>query len=288
MPTDSVSVFLDPALGNAAESRLTLSVGTVPAEALELVHGPFLPGARLPQPSWRSLSSAERTKWLTTAVGPSRTGVALVVLPPEILKIFERAGLHELWTMEEARRHAASPELTAPLRRVRELLEPFRHPDSSALLERPLPRPRGLFGSTVDWDRGSHYVGLHVDSWTPYALEDRHLAPGRLCINVGSEDRFFLFVPRRLSALAKELGPLPSSPADRFRRSEANRLATDYMSQHPDAPVLALRVRPGEAYAAPTENLIHDGSTQGQTKVDWTVTWRGAWSFNNSTQELKS
>jgi hypothetical protein len=40
------------------------------------------------------------------------------------------------------------------------------------------------------------------------------------------------------------------------------------MRHWPDYPVVKLRIRPGEAYIAQTENLIHDGSTLGQRGFD--------------------
>jgi hypothetical protein len=43
------------------------------------------------------------------------------------------------------------------------------------------------------------------------------------------------------------------------------------MRQFPTYPVLRLRVKPGEAYIAPTDNLIHDGSSVGKQFPDITI-----------------
>src|SRR5688572_7475990 len=41
-----------------------------------------------------------------------------------------------------------------------------------------------------------------------------------------------------------------------------------FMRRFPTCPVVRLRVRPGEAYVAPTENLLHDGSREGRSWLD--------------------
>ena len=48
------------------------------------------------------------------------------------------------------------------------------------------------------------------------------------------------------------------------------------MRAFPDYPVVRLTIRPGEAYIAPTENLIHDGSTLGMTSPDLALHMIGA------------
>jgi hypothetical protein len=44
------------------------------------------------------------------------------------------------------------------------------------------------------------------------------------------------------------------------------------MQLYPTYPVVRLRIGPGEGYIAPTENVIHDGSTIGMTKWDLYLT----------------
>ncbi len=47
------------------------------------------------------------------------------------------------------------------------------------------------------------------------------------------------------------------------------------MKRYPDYPVIKVRVAPGEAYIAPTENMIHDGSTVGKQYPDIHLTLFG-------------
>ena len=74
----------------------------------------------------------------------------------------------------------------------------------------------------------ARFVGLHVDNWTRLPLNQRHTAPRRICINLGNEARYFLFV--------------------------------------------------NLSYIAPTENIIHDGSSVGARGHDVSLSLReGPW-----------
>ena len=52
-------------------------------------------------------------------------------------------------------------------------------------------------------------------------------------------------------------------------------LVLNFMRCFPDYPVIRLRIAPNEAYIAPTENIIHDGSTLGKMYFDICLTIRG-------------
>ena len=98
-------------------------------------------------------------------------------------------------------------------------------------------------------------------------FNERNYAPVRISINLGLDDRFLLFVSASLDQIHQML-------ADRkiqYRMQSSiatHEFRAAFMSDFPDFPVVKVRIRPGEAYLAPTENLIHDGCTVGQTHFD--------------------
>jgi hypothetical protein len=49
-----------------------------------------------------------------------------------------------------------------------------------------------------------------------------------------------------------------------------------FMKKFPDYPVVRLRIDPGEAYILPTDNLIHDASTEEKQFPDITLTFLGS------------
>lgn len=115
-------------------------------------------------------------------------------------------------------------------------------------------------------------IGLHLDSWSRSAANSRANAENRICVNLGDEPRFLMFVNLPLSSiidvLQQEAVPLATlGPTEIGRR---------FMAHYPDYPVLRVRILPGEAYIAPTENVIHDGSTLGSQSADAFLTIRGS------------
>ena len=71
------------------------------------------------------------------------------------------------------------------------------------------------------------------------------------------------------SVLSEEIGPDWEAP------SHNTVIGRQFMEQFPDIPTIRCRIAPGEAYIAPTENLVHDGSSVGQSEIDEQFTIRG-------------
>ena len=244
-------------------NRIELSNGTRVAdmrETADLVHGAaYEEGARLPREPWRRPTEEEAAS-LIVASAPSNmaNSIAIVKLPGEFSN-----------DVREAIRSGNSESLEV------NLLQPLR--SICKLGERshcigPSTNPANLRTVTFNRDIG-RYNGLHVDNWDQTDLDSRHLATNRICINVGREDRYFLFLPLSLmdiaSVLSQEMGPQWEAP-ERFTL-----IGRQFMERFPDVPVIRCRLAPGEAYIAPTENLIHDGSSVGQSQIDEQFTIRG-------------
>jgi hypothetical protein len=90
-----------------------------------------------------------------------------------------------------------------------------------------------------------------------------------------------VFVNRPLAQLARDLG-LSTDPAT----VRAGALGTAFLSRFPLYPVLLVRLRPGEGYVAPTENIVHDASTEGATAPDLAYTYHGRFTPADETDEL--
>jgi hypothetical protein len=115
---------------------------------------------------------------------------------------------------------------------------------------------------TLTWDVDGRRTGLHVDTFFRCAIEDRVQSPNRVCINLGPEDRYFIFSDIPVSAMRDalvEAGKLP--PA---LQNEVAAITALFFRTHPGCGVNAIRTRPGEGYIAPTEYLVHDGFVPGR------------------------
>jgi hypothetical protein len=119
----------------------------------------------------------------------------------------------------------------------------------------------------------NRFVGLHVDDFHPEQWESRHLAPNRIAINLGTQDRFFLFVNLPMLDIAQIVGYNRNGTA---YRPGCTLIGRKFLSENPDYPVIKLRLRPGEGYLAPTENMLHDGTTVGMTRLDVSVSLHGS------------
>jgi hypothetical protein len=111
-------------------------------------------------------------------------------------------------------------------------------------------------------------AGLHVDDWYKLPLGSREEAPNRMCINLGSQDRFFLFLPVSITQIH---GIVSNSDPG----SNQTSVGRAFMRLFPCYPIVRFRIRPGEAYIAPTENVVHDGSSTEMSCLDASFSLRG-------------
>lgn len=127
-------------------------------------------------------------------------------------------------------------------------------------------RMPGLASTSIGED--GKFVGLHVDSWASGSISERKEGyPSRLCVNLGPEDRYFMFQNLSFNQIAE----ISNSPIS----DHPNQFVVDFLDSNPSYPVLKLRIKPGEAYIAPTEIMIHDATTRDKHYVDASVTILG-------------
>jgi hypothetical protein len=260
-----VGLFLGGA--DACADRVQLSAGTTTAP----VGTPGLfykAGARIPRPSWRRLTPAER-KALIAESCPALYGTAISVvrIPSHLLYPFRalRAAAAEYRSMENLfaiiGSNAAAEGISAISDYFRDSFRPSDVDEDCAPQGGILPRPPGLQTVSVDIDTHA-FLGLHVDNCYNFALDRREYSPNRACVNLGSEDRFFLFMNISLGQMCKLM-------SDDLSGEKM------FMAKFSSYPVIRVRIRPGEAYIAPTENIVHDGSSIDMNTIDITLSLRG-------------
>ena len=134
----------------------------------------------------------------------------------------------------------------------------------------------GLTTVTEDPNTGA-LVGLHIDDWYNAPLTSRSDAPNRVCINLGCEERSFLFLPLSIARIWDAVGNIESG----VKHTSVARLFMRMVSCY---PIVRLRVRPGEGYIAPTENIVHDGSSKDMSSLDVSLSLRGHFELSNCRQ----
>jgi hypothetical protein len=214
-------------------------------------------GARLPRLPWRAPTS-EECDHLLSPRKPFELAhsVSIVRLPFELSNDVRQA----FWDSGQT----SDTEVLKLLQTVCELNEPLHWIGAGC-------SPANLKTVTVEDHQRRCHVGLHVDSWDALEISALERATNRICLNIGEADRYFLYIPISLVGMTQILST-DRSFEPRSRHIEIGRL---FMEKYSEVPVVRCRLAPGEAYIAPTENLIHEGSSEGQAGQDETFVIRG-------------
>jgi hypothetical protein len=253
--------------GCVEDDRVYLSHGTICLQQPESDKAEYNPRAFLPRGPWRKPTEWESQRlWQSSGIADvAFVGVARI--PHELLAAL-RVVVSE--TDKDALRQLEP-------RRIREFIGPFVDylRDQFAYKSEPINhgihvhRP-GLETVTIDL-ANRKFLGLHLDSWDRYPLEARARSLNRICVNIGVEPRHFLFVNLPLMNIARLLEQeSPDSPDRAF-----DSVGPAFMSRFPGYPIVRVRIAPGEAYIAPTDNLIHDASTFDSLEPSVSLTLRG-------------
>ena len=250
-----VKIYLAPECRHMVD-RVQASTGTRPVTSSEIVELHYVPDAHVPCDPWHPLTMDEQAALIAERLPQdmART-VSIVKLPGKF-----KAGV---WRSFEPVEGAEVPdEIVESLESVCTLHDPLNWIG-------PNRNQPGLKTVTVGND-GKCYVGLHLDSWDNLGLARRHESTNRICVNIGASYRYFLFLPFSLEQMKHILSPRPQNLSIHHLA-----LGDHFMEQFPTVPAIRCRLAPGEAYIAPTENLIHDGSSEGQQQEDHQFTVLG-------------
>jgi len=251
-----------------ANDAIEFSSGIVRAK-LQYEALPYWVRAFAPKLPWRKPSDSELDLLLGSidAAEPGKW-IQVIKIPEKITSLFESARIASREpTDQKLREYTASAACREAIQQTVEFASSLAWP------EHPKVDRGGVFfkapGLPTTTPRNyPELLGLHIDTaYKDVPFEGRNYAPGRISINLGLDDRFLLFVSASLDEIRELLAERkiqypeePSFVTHEFRSA--------FMSNFPDFPVVKVRIRPGEAYIAPTENLIHDGCTLGQTHFD--------------------
>ena len=242
-----------------------MSEGTRPADSADGGLS-YLAGARIPKDGWRRFHDNElaRTR-CNRSIGIHRT-VGLIRLFPQHLTLLLRENADKLTeTFDNDDRIWAHPILSGILTAIKERCRVYGPLTYGSVAT----HPGRLSTVTVDRRRGVR-LGLHVDNWERTELGNSDFVPNRISINIGRSHRYLLFLDLTLNEIAEILksryGCNPKTKSD---------LTREFLERHPDYPIIRVRVNPGEAYIAPTENIIHDGSSADADDLGMHITIRG-------------
>jgi hypothetical protein len=112
--------------------------------------------------------------------------------------------------------------------------------------------------TTTDNYRDGRLIGLHLDNWDKLTYEHKPSGRRRLALNLGPGTRYLILGTLDAQAVCRAVHP--NDYAQRHPHTDDYRTYAAGRTIH----VIRVRLAPGEGYIAPTEYLLHDGSTEDQ------------------------
>lgn len=225
------------AYGDPSALRARCEVSAVRATHLE--ETAYEPGAVVPSGPWRPLADAD-VRALTAPRRPLDSTLVEVVRPSY------QGGL--------------------PLE---DLIRPLGDPDA-VYLGQALATP-DMITTTENYEAG-RLLGLHLDNWDKLSYADKHTGRRRICLNLGPGTRYVILGSIDAQAVCRAV-----HPADHTQRHPHTDDFRAYVAGGRSIRIYRIRLAPGEGYVAPTEYLLHDGSTEGQDQPSAAAFWLGRW-----------
>lgn len=270
-PESDVKILLQS--GANVVDCVQLSKGIQSAKGKSKPDAQYCDFAILPTDDWMHPDSNSISNLVITGKENISYGswVGLMNIPQEVLDPLRHLSLKYGTTSGVA----SDPQYRASLIMILKYLRPMYDNLDDLEMHNIAFKPSGLFTSTYD-DRRGCYIGLHLDSWEQKSFGETQFARNRICINLGNEARYLLFYSLTIQNMFDALDLSLDDLRKLYPRNNLGQaVGYEFMKTYPTYPVTRLKISPGEAYLAPTENLFHDGSTIDQTSVDITFTIRG-------------
>ena len=114
--------------------------------------------------------------------------------------------------------------------------------------------PPNFYTTTFDFNKKC-YLGLHIDDWDGNNHGERHLGRQRIILNIASEPRVFLFSECSVDEMQLDWVS-GKAPTDLLHDAGITKVGQ----------MLYVVIPPNGFCIAPTENVIHDGSTLHNSK----------------------
>jgi hypothetical protein len=119
-----------------------------------------------------------------------------------------------------------------------------------------------------------NYYGLHLDNWGGLVRTVRHYSQRRIGFNLGPGRRHLVVASPDALEIADQLGIPDDQPV---RTATALRPYASDPYNRAKMRCLWFPLEPGDGYIAPTEIMVHDGSTWGAKRHSRIAFWLGHW-----------
>lgn len=262
------------------ESKILLSEGTMIAKGTASNGIPYRDNAFKPVKPWRDANEEER-ELLLGQEGDEEPDlnsiINIIKLPDHVIEELQEFKLQNINSKFKFNhyRDLYGAKLNQSIGHINQYLK-------TLLVEnQPVP-PASFTFNQPNLETVTVYLkfnslgGLHIDNFDGFSLGETEQAGRRLCINLGVEVRHLLYVNQPVNAMIEWM----KTKKTVVKEYSQWHLYKDFMTYFSEYPVVKIPIQPYEAYIAPTENMIHEGCTEGTTHYDVSLSYRGA--FKNA------
>jgi hypothetical protein len=236
----------------------------------------FSENAMKPKRDWRKITDKEYKLIVTESHKNPSSMVSIHSLPSKIINLFKKLDLASSIHNNDAHSKFAQKKDIASL--LSEALDSYLnrysikgHAKLHALVVMPTSLETTSFYYSDKNPEVKEYLGIHLDTSTEFKVYNGRYAKNRILINLGAEDRYFLFVNLTVNQLYKKLQTVKINT----KKIDVGNLGESFFKAFPNYPILKITLKPYEFYIAPTDNCLHDGTTMDKTKNDVSISFLG-------------
>jgi hypothetical protein len=219
---------------------------------------------------WRELSATEYRVISPKKITPSLTNVSIVKLSKKLVYQYEQLNFKSCLNISDICKVENSEDFKATLEKTHSYLSKFNRNIDSKYTHNIFFGKPNLKHTTFDREK-RQFIGLHLDNWEKDPINLKHRSKNRICINLGLEPRYLMFYNIGIDKMAELIGCQNLEEISH----DVNYIFQNFVHKYQNYPVFRIQINPYEAYIAPTEYLIHDGSTLNTKYPDINLVIRG-------------
>ncbi|NKB47148.1 MAG: hypothetical protein GKR77_05100 [Legionellales bacterium] len=260
---------------DAFNERVLMSSGVCTAAKYSSQNAPYFDNAYISRSPWKTPTSEDSNILTTGNTSDFTKTIKVFKVPEEIIKPFQLLELNKVATEQDYYSRMNGIKGKRAIEKATRYVKTFSINNADVEPITVFNRPN-LYSTARD-NIIERYLGLHIDFTFKETISQETHHPNLMSINLGNEDRYFLYVNLTVLDLIELLKP---NEGMTYRR-----LVQTFFQLYPNYPVIRLKINPGDAYIAPAMNLIHDG-IGSKNSPDLHLMFRGY--ISSSPMELRS
>lgn len=262
---EGVKIFFN--FKTSLKNRIWLSEGTQKAVGMSDEYE-YIDNAIVPQKPWR-LATDEEVSMLVSKEKPSferfSENIVVLKLPKKTIDKLKKHKIEELKSREEVQAFSNmnNPVFRESVQEISSFVSKYQIAGERRNLALFFVEKQNLEVVTLGFEHPKKRVGMHIDIRSQKTLFNTHEGTNLILINLGKQQRYFVFINQPVKHILNWIQQKKGSVID---NDYGELICKDFQECFPNYEVTKICINPYEAYIAPTENIIHDGCTDGTSE----------------------